>query len=81
MRRWLYQISQALVYIERKHIIHRDIKLANVLVDGGLSHTPNNKIPNPGLVGAGTFTCIVHKCTAGEFTCIIQTETLKLADF
>jgi serine/threonine protein kinase len=38
-RRWLYQISQALVYIERKHIIHRDIKLANVLVDGGLSRS------------------------------------------
>eukprot|EP00802_Teleaulax_amphioxeia_P004715 Tamp_04719.p1 GENE.Tamp_04719~~Tamp_04719.p1 ORF type:complete len:449 (-),score=97.82 Tamp_04719:1406-2752(-) len=34
IRKWLYQISQALVYIERKHIIHRDIKLANVLVDG-----------------------------------------------
>jgi tetratricopeptide (TPR) repeat protein len=34
IRKWLYQMCQALVYIAGKKIIHRDIKLANVLVDG-----------------------------------------------
>lgn len=34
IRKWLYQMSQALVYIASKNIIHRDIKLANVLVEG-----------------------------------------------
>ena len=34
IRKWLYQLCQALVYVGGKNIIHRDIKLANVLVDG-----------------------------------------------
>jgi len=34
IRRWLYQLCLALEYIGKKRIIHRDIKLANILLDG-----------------------------------------------
>uniref|UniRef100_A0A7S4PBT7 non-specific serine/threonine protein kinase n=1 Tax=Guillardia theta TaxID=55529 RepID=A0A7S4PBT7_GUITH len=34
IRKWLLQLCKALDYIAGKRIIHRDVKLANVLIDG-----------------------------------------------
>uniref|UniRef100_A0A7S0EUZ3 non-specific serine/threonine protein kinase n=1 Tax=Hanusia phi TaxID=3032 RepID=A0A7S0EUZ3_9CRYP len=34
IRKWLHQLCKALDYIAGKRIIHRDVKLANVLIDG-----------------------------------------------